>query len=297
MNNDALIQQFLDDLLVEFGASPNTLEAYRLDLEGFSAWLESRGIALADAQRPVLLDYLEVMAQRGLAPASVSRKMSALRRFFRFQMVNRMRDEDPTRLVERPKGVRKLPAMLTEEEVEALLQAPDLDTDLGLRDAAMLELMYAAGLRVSELVSLKGEDLDHQFGSVRIVGKGDKERLVPVGVEALGLVSRYQKEARPFLVRTGNPPELFLSIRGGSMTRQNFWYIIRRYATLAGITKPLHPHLLRHSFASHLLNHGADLRAVQLMLGHADISTTEIYTHVATARLKQVHQQYHPRGL
>ncbi|MBF0626348.1 MAG: site-specific tyrosine recombinase XerD [Magnetococcales bacterium] len=296
MTNAYLINRFLDDLMVEHGLSPNTLTAYRQDLEGLVAFLDPRGQDLVTVDREGVLEFLASLAARDMAASSVARKRSALRRFFRHLMKSGDREDDPTRLVEAPKWRRHLPRILDEEEVETLLEAPDRSTELGLRDAAMLEVLYATGLRVSELVTLATDAIDPNYGFLRVVGKGDKERLVPIGATALDLVERYRNQARPVLLGPRHTEALFVTARGGAMTRQNFWHLIRRHALLAGIVKPLSPHLLRHSFASHLLNNGADLRAVQMMLGHADISTTEIYTHVARERLKEIHSRLHPRA-
>lgn len=294
--DDGLIQQFLDDLLVEHGLAFNSLEAYRYDLEGAAAFLRERGRGLLDAQAGDLADYLADLVERRLAAASSARKLSALRRFYRDLVMRQERSDDPTSLLRRPRLQRPLPKTLSESEVEALLAAPDRATDLGLRDGAMLELLYATGLRVTELVLLAADGLNDSFGYVRVVGKGDKERVVPVGEAALEWVARYRARSRPVLLQGRHVPALFVTHRGEAMTRQNFWYLIRRHAAAAGIQKPISPHGLRHSFASHLLNHGAELRAIQMMLGHADISTTEIYTHVAKERLKQIHARYHPRS-
>ncbi|MEO5366406.1 MAG: site-specific tyrosine recombinase XerD [Magnetococcus sp. WYHC-3] len=296
MTDQLLLRRFLDELLVENGLSSNTLEAYRNDLEDLARYLRKVSSDFIRVTGEELSGYLEVLAVRHLSQASVARRLSALRRFFRFLDKSGLRQEDPTRLLSRPKAGRRLPKAMNEKEVEDLLSAPDRSTEFGLRDGAMLELLYATGLRVSELVSLSMDGLDPTRGFVRVVGKGDKERVVPVSGQALATVARYRRESRPVLLKGRRSAALFVTNRGQPMTRQNFWYIIRKYALEAHITQPLSPHLLRHSFATHLLNHGADLRAVQMMLGHADITTTEIYTHVATDRLRQVHQQYHPRG-
>ncbi|MBF0148173.1 MAG: site-specific tyrosine recombinase XerD [Magnetococcales bacterium] len=295
MNDVELLRRFLDDMLVEHGLSANTLEAYRHDLEGLADHLQRRGTGWIAAGRDDLAQWLEVMVRERLAPASMARKRSSAGRMFRWLAARELRLDDPTDLLEGPKRGRRLPKVLSEADVEALLAAPDRNDDLGLRDAAMLETLYATGLRVSELVSLTTDALDEGFGFLRVVGKGDKERIVPIGEMALASIQRYQRRSRPVLLGKRAVPDLFVTHRGKGMTRQNFWYIIRRYALLAGIQTELSPHLLRHSFASHLLNHGADLRGVQMMLGHSDISTTEIYTHVARERIKEVHQRFHPR--
>jgi integrase/recombinase XerD len=296
------IGPFLDDLLIEQGASPHTIDAYRLDLSSVADFLAQDAAAVAGqrtlrtATREDLLNWLADQNERGLANTTLARRLAAVRHYFRHLMVTRQRSDDPTHLIETPRWRRHLPEILNEEEVDRLLAAPDVTTELGLRDRAMLETLYATGLRVAELVDLPLGGLNDAYGFVRVIGKGDKERVIPVGEEALAWIDRYRKGSRPLLLRGPDPGALFLSHRGAAMTRQNFWYIIRRHAAMAGIAKPLSPHLLRHSFASHLLNHGADLRAVQMMLGHADIATTEIYTHIATERLKQIHRQFHPRG-
>ncbi|MEO5363174.1 MAG: site-specific tyrosine recombinase XerD [Magnetococcus sp. DMHC-8] len=301
MQDSDLIRDFLDNLLVEQGLSANTLAAYRLDLEGLVAFLATQGrpervVTLATLTPEDLANFLEHLFAQRLTATTVARKMSAIRRLYRHLSVTEQRSDDPTRLMRSPKSRRSLPKIFDEAEVSALLAAPEQGTELGLRDAAMLELLYATGLRVSELVNLTTDGLDDQYGIVRVVGKGDKERVVPVGELALERVAHYRRAARPVLLAGQNTTALFVTARGGAMTRQNFWYIIRRHAVNAGILKPISPHLLRHSFAVHLLNHDADLRAIQMMLGHADISTTEIYTHVAKARMKQVHARFHPRA-
>ncbi|MBF0133428.1 MAG: site-specific tyrosine recombinase XerD [Magnetococcales bacterium] len=296
MNDVELLRQFLDNMLVEHGLANNTLEAYRHDLEGLSHYLDSIGTSFLDAGHENLSQWVAVLATQNLAPASIARKRSAAGRLFRWMAASELRDHNPTELLDSPKRGRRLPKTLSESDVEALLAAPDRQDDLGLRDAAMLETLYATGLRVSELVGLTTDALDEGYGFLRVVGKGDKERVVPIGEVALDLIHRYQRSSRPVLLGKRAVADLFVTHRGKGMTRQNFWYIIRRYALEAGIQTQLSPHLLRHSFASHLLNHGADLRGVQMMLGHADISTTEIYTHVARERLKDVHQRFHPRS-
>ncbi|MBF0436624.1 MAG: site-specific tyrosine recombinase XerD [Magnetococcales bacterium] len=295
MNDTELVQRFLDDMLVEHGLSTNTLEAYRHDLEGLLGHFAKHGVALTTAKREDLSAWLAALVAEPLSPASVARKRSAVGRMFRWLAANEWRGDDPTSLLESPKRGRRLPKVLSEADVEALLAAPDQKDTLGLRDAAMLETLYATGLRVSELVGLTTDALDAGYGFLRVVGKGDKERVVPMGEVALDFIQRYQRFSRPVLLGRRSVADLFVTQRGHGMTRQNFWYIIRRYALEAGIQMTLSPHLLRHSFASHLLNHGAELRGVQMMLGHADIATTEIYTHVARERLKDVHQRFHPR--
>nr|WP_041641050.1 site-specific tyrosine recombinase XerD [Magnetococcus marinus] len=296
MSDYRLMERFLDELLIEHGLAANTLIAYRRDLDALRSFCASRNLTLPEIQRQDVLEYIGELAQKSLTPSTVARKLSAMRRLFRHLVDKGIRSEDPTGGVYRPKPQRKLPNTLSEAETEALLYAPDTSTELGMRDAAMLELMYATGLRVSELVTLTLDGLDEENGFVRVIGKGNKERIVPMGEAATEMVIRYRHSARQVLLKGGRCNDLFLSNRGAAMTRHNFWHIVKRYAYEANIMKPLSPHGIRHAFATHLLNHGADLRAVQMMLGHADISTTEIYTHVANARLKKLHDQLHPRG-
>jgi integrase/recombinase XerD len=295
--NEGLLDEFCDALWLEDGLSRNTLESYRCDLRLFSEWLSAdRGKTLLQAQRMDLLDYLAYKFQRKAKPRSAARLLSSLKRFYRFLLRENRIQADPTLQVESPKLPRSLPKILTEEDVDSLLAAPNVETPLGLRDKSMLETLYASGLRVSELVTMKLAQLSQDMGVVRVVGKGSKERLVPVGEEALIWIRRYMDNARPEILTGRQADALFITSRGASMTRQAFWYLIRRYADQAGIRNGISPHTLRHAFATHLLNHGADLRVVQMLLGHADISTTQIYTHVARERLKQLHAKHHPRG-
>ncbi len=295
--DDALLDEFGDVLWLEDGLSRNTLECYRRDLRLFSAWLSAgRGKTLVQARHADLLDYLAYKFQSKARPRSAARLLSSLKRFYRYLLREKRIQTDPTLQVAAPKLPRSLPRTLTEEDVDALLAVPDIDTDLGLRDKAMLETLYASGLRVSELVTMTVTQLSHDMGVVRVMGKGSKERLVPIGEEALAWIRRYLDDARPAIL-DGRPVDaLFVTARGASMTRQAFWHLIRRYAKRADIGKKISPHTLRHAFATHLLNHGADLRVVQMLLGHADISTTQIYTHIARERLKQLHARHHPRG-
>jgi integrase/recombinase XerD len=293
-SSSAPIDKFLDDLWLARGLAANTLAAYRRDLEGFAAWLGER--ALLDARAEDLFGYLGHRQAKGYQARSTARVLSALKGFYRFAVDAGLARRDPTARLTHPKLGRKLPNTLSERDVEALLAAPSARTSLGLRDRAMLELLYATGLRVSELVELKATGINVRQGVVRVVGKGGKERLVPVGEEALASLARYLADARGALIRRSATDALFPSSRGRAMTRQTFWHAIKRYARAAGIEKPVSPHTLRHAFATHLLDHGADLRAVQMMLGHADLSTTQIYTHIAQARLKALHQAHHPRG-
>ena len=290
------LKRFLQALWLEEGLAENTLIAYRRDLEAFSRWLHPQGRTLVEAQREDLLAYLAHHFGRSGKARSTTRLVSSLRRFYRYLVRERVRNSDPSTQIEAPRLGRPLPESLSEEEVEALLAAPAASDGLGLRDRAMLETLYATGLRVSELVSLTLPQLNTRQGVVRLSGKGNKERLVPLGEEALSWVERYLREGRLEMLKTPVCETLFLSRRGKAMTRQAFWYLIKRYARQAGIQKALSPHTLRHAFATHLLNHGADLRVVQMLLGHANLSTTQIYTHVARARLQQLHRQHHPRG-
>jgi integrase/recombinase XerD len=297
MTAQALLDEFCDALWLEDGLSRNTLAGYRRDLQQFAQWLlESRGKELFLAERADVLDYLAHRFRRMARPRSAARLVSSLKRFYRYQLREGRMKADPTLEVESPKLPRSLPKTLTEEDVEALLVAPDAATPLGLRDRAMLEMLYASGLRVSELVTVGTAQVSQDMGVVRIMGKGAKERLVPLGEEALAWIRRYLAEARPAILGGRRADALFVTARGAGMTREAFWHLIRRYAARAGLRKPISPHTLRHAFATHLLNHGADLRVVQMLLGHADISTTQIYTHVARERLKQLHQRHHPRG-
>ena len=295
--DDGLLDELCDALWLEDGLSRNTLESYRRDLRLFAVWLASeRGKTLLNAERVDLLGYLAYKFQRRAKPRSAARLLSSLKRLYQFLLREGRITADPTLQVEAPKLPRSLPKSLTEEDIERLLAAPDVETPLGLRDKAMLEALYASGLRVSELVSVAVVQVSQDMGVVRIVGKGAKERLVPLGEEALAWIRRYVAQARPQILDGRRTDALFVTARGDSMTRQAFWHLIRRYAAKARLGKLISPHTLRHAFATHLLNHGADLRVVQLLLGHADISTTQIYTHVARERLKQLHAKHHPRG-
>ncbi len=287
------LARFLDALWLEHGLSDNTLAAYRRDLQGLQDWLAKRDVALVAARREHLLAY---MGQRRVSSRSLARFLSSARRFYRYLLRQGLRQDDPTRLIDSPRLGRPLPASLGESQVEALLAAPDVTTERGLRDRAMLELLYATGLRVSELTGLRLEQINPRQGVVRVLGKGDKERLVPMGDEAWHWLECYLRQARPVLLGARRCDDLFVTARGKAMTRQAFWQLIKRHARNAGIETGLSPHTLRHAFATHLLNHGADLRVVQLLLGHSDLSTTQIYTHVARERLKALHARHHPRG-
>ncbi len=295
-HDSALIERFLDQYWSETGASSNTLAAYRHDLCGFARWLSDVGATLAHFDRAVLYRYLGERLQQGYAARSNARLLSCLRRFGQWQVRVGARDTDPVALVESPRLGRPLPKAPGESAIEALLAAPNPDTPAGLRDRAMLELMYATGLRVSELVGLELANVNLRQGVVRVVGKGGKERLVPLGDEAGHWLHRYAGEVRPVLAGGRVEQTLFLGDRGGPLTRQVFWQTVRRYALAAGLPASLSPHGLRHAFATHLLNHGADLRALQLLLGHANLSTTQIYTLVAREGLKRLHASHHPRG-
>ena len=296
VENKDLIERFCDALWLQDGLSANTLEAYRRDLEGLDRWFSQRGASLERASRADLQEYLSQCVSRKSA-RTAARLLSSLRRFYGYLVREEKIKTDPTALIDSPKLGRPLPRSLTEEQVEKLLESPDVTKPLGLRDRAMLETLYATGLRVSELVGLTLSQVSLTQGVVRVIGKGDKERLVPMGEEAISWISRYLAEGRPKLVRHRSTDALFTTTRGGPMTRQAFWHNLKNHTRKAGIEpKRLSPHTLRHAFATHLLNHGADLRVVQMLLGHADLSTTQIYTHVAQARLKTLHEQHHPRG-
>ncbi|MCW8905958.1 MAG: site-specific tyrosine recombinase XerD [Sedimenticola sp.] len=296
-DDTATIERFADALWMERGLSRNTLSAYQSDLAKLSEWLQAqRGKLLLEASREDLLEYLASRARSGSKARSSARTLSCMRQFFQHALREGWVGFDPSSLIEAPKLGRPLPKSLTEQEVEALLAAPDTGRPEGFRDRAMLELLYATGLRVSELVTLQFSQLSLNQGVVRVVGKGGKERLVPLGDEAVEWLSRFIRSARFELLGGRLSDDLFPTRRGAAMTRQAFWYRIRKHAVAAGITRHLSPHTLRHAFATHLLNHGADLRVVQMLLGHSDLSTTQIYTHVARERLKQMHQQHHPRA-
>lgn len=297
--NTKLLDEFTDTLWLEDGLSRNTLTSYRSDLELLGEWLAKQSpdkYSLIEATHPDLLAFLATRISLQTKASTISRTLSSIKRFYRFLLRQGKILIDPSLNIDRPKVPRYLPGSLTETEVEALLSTPDITHPLGFRDRTMLEVLYATGLRVSELVELKLSQISLDMGVVRVTGKGTKERLVPLGEEALDWVSDYIKKTRSSLLNNHVTDKLFVTTRGDAMTRQAFWYLVKRYAAQASISKPLSPHTLRHAFATHLLNHGADLRVVQLLLGHADISTTQIYTHVARERLKQIHAKHHPRG-
>ena len=292
-----VVEAFLDQLWVERGLSDNTISAYRHDLCGLAKWLQLHAAPnLADAGREHLLTFLGERAQGGAHPRSTARLLSSIRRFYQHLVREGRLQGDPSLRIDAPKLGRSLPKALTELEVEALLEAPDTKQVLGMRDRTMLELLYASGLRVTELVSLKVSQINMQQGVVRLIGKGGKERLVPLNEESLRWLREYMDESRAQLNKGRGSEYLFTTRRGECMSRQAFWYLVKRYATLAEIKKALSPHTLRHSFATHLLNNGADLRVVQMLLGHSDLSTTQIYTHIAQERLKEFHELHHPRG-
>ncbi|MET3716944.1 site-specific tyrosine recombinase XerD [Pseudomonas sp. PvP001] len=291
-----LIDQFLDALWLEKGLSENSRDAYRSDLALFNGWLQERGIALEAAGREVLLDHLAWRVEQGYKARSTARLLSGARGFYRYLLREKLIGSDPTLQIDMPQLGKPLPKSLSEADVEALLKAPDLSEPIGQRDRAMLEVLYACGLRVTELISLTLDQVNLRQGVLRVVGKGNKERLVPMGEEAVVWVERYLHDGRQELLG-GRPSDVvFPSQRGEQMTRQTFWHRIKHQAQVAGIAKSLSPHTLRHAFATHLLNHGADLRVVQMLLGHSDLSTTQIYTHVARARLQDLHAKHHPRG-
>jgi len=297
MRDAELIDLFADSLWLSEGLARNTLESYRRDVTQLATWLEKRDATLMSATTDDLRDYLaHIIETRKAAPRTSARVVSSLKRLYAFLLRENRIGRDPSGELDAPKLPRSLPKSLSEQEVDALLDAPNAETDLGQRDKTMLETLYASGLRVSELVGLKVAQVSLDMGVVRILGKGSKERLVPLGEEAVQQIARYQKEARPNLLNGKKSDALFVTARGAAMTRQSFWHIIKRYALIAGIKSAISPHTLRHAFATHLINHGADLRVVQLLLGHADITTTQIYTHVARERLKQLHAKHHPRG-
>lgn len=291
----AQLDAFLDHIWLEDGLSKNTLESYRLDLTSFALWLPTQNKQLLTVDLADIQQYLAVKFPQS-KPRSISRLIASLRRFYRYALRENLIKTDPTIQIQSPKLPRSLPKSLNEDEVIALLNAPNLNESAGIRDKAMLELLYACGLRVSELVNIKATEVSINDGVVRVTGKGSKTRLVPMGEEAADWLARYMKKERTEILQKRLCDALFVTNRGEAMTRQAFWYLIKRYALLAGIHKPISPHVLRHAFATHLLNHGADLRVVQMLLGHSDISTTQIYTHVARERLKQLHSVNHPRG-
>ncbi|MAR99801.1 MAG: site-specific tyrosine recombinase XerD [Nitrosomonadales bacterium] len=296
MKGNKITDEFLDNLWLEDGLSKNTLNSYRFDLDLFSSWIEKKleknflEISQSDIQEYLAFKFPTSKSR------SISRLLATLRRFYKYLLRENKISIDPTLEIQSPKIPKSLPKSLSEEDIESLLSAPNLETSSGLRDKAMLELLYACGLRVSELVNILLTELSLTEGVVRITGKGNKTRLVPMGEEAVDWIKKYINESRKNILKKQSSKYLFITIRGKAMTRQAFWYLVKRYSILVKINKPLSPHILRHAFATHLINHGADLRVVQMLLGHSDISTTQIYTHVARERLKNLHESHHPRG-
>jgi len=293
---EAIIDKFLDAIWMERGLSANTLGAYRADLVALRRWLAERDASLVYATRSDLLAFIAWRTEQGAKPRSTARQLSSFRRFFRFLLRENMIKEDPTIKIDMPRIGRSLPQSLTEGEVEALLAAPNVSDPLGHRDRTMLEVLYATGLRVSELINLKQSEINLNQGVLRIVGKGDRERLIPLGEEAQNWIRDFIAGSRSEILLERQTDYLFPTRRGDRMTRQAFWHIIKRYSKQADISSKMSPHTLRHAFATHLLNNGADLRVVQMLLGHSDLSTTQIYTHVARTRMKEMHSQHHPRG-
>lgn len=297
-DDEAVIAQFVDAVWLEDGLGEQTRQAYRSDLKRLATWLEAQPgrPLLARARRTDLLAWMASGLAEGIKTSTAARRLSGVRRFYRYMLRERLIAEDPTLRIDSPRLPRRLPDSLTEEEVDSLLAEPDSSVPIEQRDKAMLEILYGCGLRVSELTSLRVDQVNLRQGVIRVMGKGDKERLVPLGEEAVDWLLDYMKEGRPELLKGRACDALFPGNRAAAMTRQAFWYRVRHYATRIGIRKHLSPHTLRHAFATHLLNHGADLRVVQMLLGHSDLSTTQIYTHVARQRLQSLHQAHHPRG-
>jgi len=292
--NQDHIDLFVDAMWLESGLSKNTLSAYRSDMNRFAKFIGNK--ELTASEQSDVQKFLSLMMAEGAKASSSARVLSTLRRFYRYQVRENRIALDPCAQVLSPKQGRPLPKAMSEQQVEDLLNAPDIQTSLGVRDRAMLETLYATGLRVSELVELTLLEISLQAGVLRIVGKGNKERLVPLGEQAVDWIERYQQDARSELLKQKRSDAMFVTTRGAGMTRQAFWHIIKKHALKAGIEQGLSPHTLRHAFATHLINHGADLRSVQMLLGHADLSTTQIYTHIARERLQSMHAQHHPRG-
>lgn len=291
------IDLFIDTIWSEKGLSNLTLEAYHRDLKLFSIWLDAEGFCINEASQTSILKYLAYRVEQKSTARTNARLLSTLKQFYRYLVRTGQRDDNPTQLISAPKINKLLPDSLSEKEMEDLLQAPDVQAHFGLRDRCMLELMYSSGLRVSELVSLELNQLNRNLGLLRLSGKGNKERVIPVGEEALFWLDKYINDSRPLLLKDSSTTDaLFISSRGTGISRQAFWQHIKKYLTIAGIKNTYSPHSLRHAFATHLLNHGADLRTVQMLLGHSDLSTTQIYTHIAQARLQELHEKHHPRG-
>jgi len=293
---NVLIDEFIDHLWLEDGLSKNTLNSYRFDLYNFIDWLsKNKTLDLESVTRSDIQQYLSFKFPFSKA-RSISRLLSTLRRFYRFLYREKKITSDPTLQIQKPKIPKSLPKSLSEDEVESLLDAPDVNIDIGLRDKAMIELLYACGLRVTELVNIQLTELNLVDGVIRVTGKGDKTRLVPMGEEAMDHIQRYLSSARENILKNKKSKYLFVTHHGQSMTRQTFWHSLKKYSIIANIKQSISPHILRHAFATHLINHGADLRVVQMLLGHSDISTTQIYTQVARERLKTIHKSHHPRG-
>jgi integrase/recombinase XerD len=290
------IASFLDYLSVERGLAKNTIMAYREDLEAYSAFLSGKGVTSVSASgKNDIINFMFSQKDHGIAANSIARRLAAIRMFYRFLVRERVLKDDPTSLIDSPKLWKKIPETLSVNEIEALLAQPEARTLQGIRDRAILETLYATGMRVSEAVNLKVDDLNLDVGFLRCIGKGNKERVIPLGKKAISSVSKYLASVRPALLKKRSSDSLFVSRLGSKISRQSFWKLIKRYAKQARIKKPMKPHTLRHSFATHLLEHGADLRSVQEMLGHSNIATTQIYTHINKDRLKAIHKMYHPR--
>ncbi len=292
-----ILDAFIDNIWIEKGLSQNTLDSYRSDLEQFSSWLEKNNLSYIKTSKKEILSYLSFLFQKGLGSKTVARKLSSLKSFFRYLVFKSIIPNDPSSEVETPKLLKSIPKSISEKEVEALLAAPDEKTDIGLRDKTMIETLYSCGLRISELTNLELLNLNLRQGVIRVIGKGQKERLVPMGDQLIGLLELYISSSRKNLLNKRHSDFLFLSTRGQRMTRQSFWHRIKHYCLASGFeSDKISPHVLRHAFATHLLNNGADLRVVQLLLGHSDLNTTQIYTEVARQRLKRLHTEHHPRG-
>jgi len=292
-----ILDAFIDNIWIEKGLSQNTLDSYRSDLEQFSSWLEKNNLSYLKTSKKEILSYLSFLFQKGLGSKTVARKLSSLKSFFRYLVFKSIISNDPSSEVETPKLLKSIPKSISEKEVEALLAAPDEKTDIGLRDKTMIETLYSCGLRISELTNLELLNLNLRQGVIRVIGKGQKERLVPMGDQLIGLLELYISSSRKNLLNKRHSDFLFLSTRGQRMTRQSFWHRIKHYCLDSGFEPDkISPHVLRHAFATHLLNNGADLRVVQLLLGHSDLNTTQIYTEVARQRLKRLHTEHHPRG-
>ena len=292
-----ILDAFIDNIWIEKGLSQNTLDSYRSDLEQFSKWLKKNNLSYLKTSKKEILSYLSFLFQKGLGSKTVARKLSSLKSFFRYLVFKSIIPNDPSSEVETPKLLKSIPKSISEKEVEALLAAPDEKTDIGLRDKTMIETLYSCGLRISELTNLELLNLNLRQGVIRVIGKGQKERLVPMGDQLIGLLELYISSSRKNLLNKRHSDFLFLSTRGQRMTRQSFWHRIKHYCLASGFElDKISPHVLRHAFATHLLNNGADLRVVQLLLGHSDLNTTQIYTEVARQRLKRLHTEHHPRG-